>query len=546
MLITLISHNTITRIIKMFNKIRFGFCSLNKELDKFHTTYNIYVIAMITTISGMMFGFDVSSISAFISEPSYRRFFNYPNSTTQGAITASMSAGSFLGAILSSFVSERIGRRTSLLFCAMFWVLGSIIQSSCRNLGQLIAGRIISGVGVGIGSAITPIYCSEVSPAPSRGVIGGLFQLAITFGILVMFYIGYGCTFINGQASFKLAWALQMIPGLVLFAGVFILPESPRWLANNNKWEQAEEVLRRINEKDKTGRYLIELEELKESITIHKLSKDIGYLDLFRKKNYKSSIVGISAQIWNQLTGMNVMMYYIVYIFEMVGYTGNTVLVSSSIQYVINFGVTLIALPLSDYVGRRRLMLIGGVLMMTWLFAVGGLFAAYSEKVENVTSDATVVVTIPEKHQNIGKAIVACSYLFVATFASTWAVCSWCYFSEVLPTRTRSKAGLLAVASDWAINFAIALFTPSAFRNITWKTYFVFGTFCGAMTVHTFLSYPETRKKTLEEIDMTFQNGISPWRSAEFTIQSLDGDLSDSKENNVTHVEQVESKSISK
>lgn len=539
----------ITRNIRireiMVNKINFATNSLSKTFDKCPTTYNIYIIALITTVSGMMFGFDVSSISAFISEPSYRLFFNYPNSTTQGAITASMSAGSFVGAILSSFISEKIGRRPSLLSCAIFWVLGSIIQSSCRNLGQLIAGRIISGIGVGIGSSITPIYCSEVSPAPSRGVVGGLFQLAITFGILVMFYIGYGCTFISGHASFRVAWALQMVPGLVLFVGVFFLPESPRWLANNDKWEQAEEVLRRINEKDKTGRYLIELEELKESITIYKLSKDIKYFDLFKKKNYKSTIVGISAQIWNQLTGMNVMMYYIVYIFEMVGFTGNTVLVSSSIQYVINFGVTLIALPLSDYFGRRRLMLVGGVLMMAWLFAVGGLFATYSEKVENISNDATVVITIPEEHKSIGKAIVACSYLFVATFASTWAVCSWCYFSEVLPTRTRSKAGLLAVACDWAINFAIALFTPSAFRNISWKTYFVFGTFCGAMTIHTFLSYPETRKKTLEEIDITFQNGIPPWRSANFAIQNLDDSLSDSKEYNLTHVENVvESKNI--
>lgn len=510
---------------------------LNSKLDSFHTTYNIYVIAMITTVSGMMFGFDVSSISAFISQPSYRSFFNYPNSTTQGAITASMSAGCFLGAIGSSFLSEKLGRRTTLLFCALFWVLGSVVQSSVRNLAQLIVGRIISGVGVGIGSSITPIYCSEVSPASSRGIVGGLFQLAITFGILVMFYIGYGCSFISGEGSFRLAWALQMIPGLVLFVGIFFLPESPRWLANNGKWEQAEDVIKKINQKDKSERYLTEIDELKESIIIYELSKDIGYLDLFKKKNIKSSVVAISAQIWNQLTGMNVMMYYIVYIFEMVGYTGNTVLVSSSIQYVINFVVTLISLPLSDLFGRRRLMLIGGVLMMVWLFIVGGLFATYSKKVENISSDETVVITIPDNHRNVGKAIVACSYLFVASFASTWAVCSWCYFSEVLPTRTRSKAGLLAVASDWAMNFAIALFTPSAFRNITWKTYFVFGTFCGAMTVHAFFMYPETRGKTLEEIDMIFQGGIPAWRSSKFIANDVVSNISDDKEDRVTHVE---------
>lgn len=520
-------------------KIISSFYRLNKTLDEFHTTYNIYFIAVITTISGMMFGFDVSSISAFISQPSYREFFNYPNSTTQGAITASMSAGSFLGALSSTFLSESIGRRTTLLFCAFFWVLGAIIQSSCRDLAQLIVGRVISGLGVGIGSSVTPIYCSEISPAPLRGIIGGLFQLAITLGILIMFYIGYGCSFINGEASFRLAWALQMIPGLLLFAGILFLPESPRWLANNDKWDQAEEIVRKINIKDTTGRHLVEIEELKESVLLHELSRDIGYLDLFSKKNYKSSIVGISAQIWNQLTGMNVMMYYIVYIFEMVGFQGNTALVSSSIQYVVNFGVTLIALPFSDYLGRRKLMLIGGILMMSWLFGVGGLLAVYSQKIENISSDATVVIIIPDDHKDVGKAIVACSYLFVATFASTWAVCSWCYFSEVLPNRTRSKAGLVAVASDWAMNFAIALFTPSAFRNITWKTYFVFGTFCGAMTIHTFISYPETRNRTLEEIDMIFQEGIPAWRTSNFAIKNLENYVTEDKGCNVTHIECV-------
>lgn len=155
----------------------------------------------------------------------------------------------------------------------------------------------------------------------------------------------------------------------------------------------------------------------------------------------------------------------------MIGYTGNTVLVSSSIQYVINFGVSLLSLPLPEYVGRRRLMVIGGVAMMVCLFINGSLFAKYSVPIPNVGPNGTVVIVIPDEYKSAGKAICAFSYLFVACFASTWAIASWVYFAEVLPNRTRSKAGSIAVAGDWAFNFAIAMFTPQLFVMLPGKLF---------------------------------------------------------------------------
>lgn len=507
--------------------------TIREWYEKLPQTQNIFVIGITATMGGMMFGFDVSSISAFVSQEYYRNFFGYPNSTEQGAITAAMSGGSIFGSLFSNHISEPFGRKMALIFCALFWIVGAIVQCSSRNLAQLVCGRIISGFGVGLGSTTAPVYCSEISPASLRGVMGGLYQASLTLGILVMFFIGYGCSFIQGVGSFRLAWGLQMIPGIFLILGVLSLPESPRWLAGHDQWEEAERILQALNKKADQEKIMTEIAELKESVVLDQLAKDTTYLDLFRKKNYKSSIVGISAQIWNQLTGMNVMMYYVVYIFEMVGFTGNTNLVSSSIQYVINFGVTVASLPLPDYIGRRNLMIVGGVVMMVWLCLVGGLFARYSEPIPNVPSDATVVITVTDN--TAGKAIVACSYLFVATFASTWAVCSWAFVAEIFPNRTRSKGTSIAVASDWAFNFALAMFTPPAFRNITWKTYFLFASFCGAMA-YTFFFYPETKNKTLEEVDMFFQSGIPAWRSKNFIPPAYENE-SELEKHTISHVE---------
>lgn len=523
-------------ILRFLHRVR-------EAYQKYPHTYNIYIIGLTATTSGMMFGFDVSSISSFVSQDYYKNYFGHPNSDVQGAITASMSAGSLFGSLFSNHISEPFGRKMALIFCAIFWIIGAIIQSSSRDLAQLICGRVISGFGIGLGSTTAPVYCSEVSPVSLRGVMGGLYQMAITLGILIMFFIGYGCQKINGVGSFRLAWGLQMIPGICLVLGVLCLPESPRWLASHDQWEEAEKTIIQLNNKENQEKVFTEIEELRESVVFYELSKNTTYVDLFRKKNRKSSIVGISAQIWNQLTGMNVMMYYVVYVFEMVGFKGNTNLISSSIQYVINFGVTVISLPLPDYVGRRTLMIGGGIGMMIWLFLVGGLFARYSERIPNVASNATVVIYIPDEHNRAGKAIIACCYLFVATFASTWAVCSWAYVAEIFPNRTRDKGTSVAVACDWAFNFALAMFTPSAFRNITWKSYFLYGTFCGAMSIHAFFGYPETKGKTLEEVDILFQSGIPPWRGKAFVPPVYDLE-SDNDKHEVTHIEVSQTKQV--
>lgn len=203
----------------------------------------------------------------------------------------------------------------------------------------------------------------------------------------------------------------------------------------------------------------------------------------------------------------------------MAGLTGNTLLVSSSIQYVINVAMTVPALLWIDRWGRRLPLLVGAFFMMTFLFVNAGLLAARGRPappggLNGVEAESWEITGAPSK------AVIACSYLFVASFAPTWGPVSWIYPPELFPLRVRGKAVALATSSNWAFNFALGYFVPPAFVNIQWKTYLLFGIFCAAMFIHVFIMFPDTAGKTLEEVEFMFTDpsgvkyiGIPAWKT---------------------------------
>jgi len=221
----------------------------------------------------------------------------------------------------------------------------------------------------------------------------------------------------------------------------------------------------------------------------------------------------MSIQMWSQLCGMNVMMYYVVYIME--GANIASPLLTASIQYILNVALTLPAILYLDKFGRRPAMLIGSFLMMTYLFIVGALQASYGQanvgSLRNSTnSDISWIVN---DNKPVSKAIVAMTYLFVCTFATTWGPTSWTYPAEIFPNKIRAKAVSLATASNWFWNCVLAFGVPPLLWNINWKMYMIFATFNGAAFIHMFLTAPETKGKTLEEMDEVFDSGLPAWRS---------------------------------
>ncbi|GAB1208240.1 hypothetical protein APSETT445_006981 [Aspergillus pseudonomiae] len=440
-----------------------------------------------------------------------------PKSLVQGGITASMSAGSWLGALISGPLSDRIGRKTSIMAACSLWIIGSTIMCASQNIGMLIVGRIFNGLCVGIESAQVPVYISEISPPSKRGRFVGVQQWAITWGILIMFYISYGCSYIGERnafgystAAWRVPWGLQMIPAVFLCLGMMILPESPRWLARKDRWEECQTILAKVHCKGDMNHPFValEMQDIREMCDFERQFKNVTYFDLFKPRMLNRTIIGLFMQIWSQLTGMNVMMYYITYVFSMAGYSGDSNLLASSIQYIINVLMTLPALVWLDRWGRRPTLLVGAVLMATFMYANGAIMAVHGEVVPGGIDG--VAQQSMRLHGSAAKGLIACTYLFVASYAPTWGPVSWTYPPELYPMRLRGKGVALSTSGNWAFNTALGLFTPPAFANIRWQTYIIFGVFNTAMLIHVYFFFPETAGKTLEETEAMFEdpNGI--------------------------------------
>ncbi|CCX30247.1 Similar to High-affinity glucose transporter; acc. no. P49374 [Pyronema omphalodes CBS 100304] len=477
---------------------------------------NFYFITGIAVIGGALFGFDIAAMSAVIGTDQYREYFfgGSISSTVQGGITSAMPGGAFLGSIASGFLSDAMGRKFSIQIGACIWLIGCTLSCASQNIAMLILGRLVNGLAVGICSAQVPVYVSEVARSDIRGRLVGCQQWAITWGIMIMFYISFGCSYIKSTASFRIPWGVQMLPATSLLIGCMFIPRSPRWLARKGRWQEAEDVLALLHGGgDKEHPYVRqEMSEIRIMVELEKQNADATIWEIFKGPILYRTHIAISTQVWSQLTGVNVMMYYVTYIFKMAGLTGSTVLVSSSIQYVINVVMTIPALYFLDKAGRRRTFLAGSLLMATWLFANAGLMATHGNPappggIDGIPAASWIV------HGPASKALIASSYLFVASFACTWGPASWVYPPELFSQRHRSKAVSFAVSCNWLFNFALGYFVPPAFQNIQWKVYIIFGVFCLAMSIHVFLAFPETAGKTLEEVESMFAEHVPAWKT---------------------------------
>lgn len=277
-----------------------------------HTVGNVYAIAAVAVVGGGLFGFDISSMSAIISTKAYLCYFNQgpqyldtdgqcsgPAPDVQGGITASMPGGSWLGALISGYLSDMLGRKKAIQIGSIIWIIGSIIVCASQNIGMLIAGRIINGLSVGICSAQVPVYITEIAPPSKRGRLVGCQQWAITWGILIMFYVSYGCSFINGTAAFRVPWGLQMLPAIFLFVAMMFLPESPRWLARQDRWEESVQVLTSVHGRGDPNSPFVakEMAEIREVVEFERANSDFTYWELLKPGMINRTHIGIFTQV---------------------------------------------------------------------------------------------------------------------------------------------------------------------------------------------------------------------------------------------------------
>jgi len=238
-------------------------------------------------------------MSAIVVTDQYIEYFDNPSGLIQGAIGSALAAGSVVGSAVAGPLSDKIGRRDSIFFACIFWIIGTAVQVACQNWGQLIAGRVLNGFTVGITSAQVPVYLAEIAKAEKRGSLVIIQQLAIEFGILIMYFIGYGCASIEGTASFRTAWGMQFVPCLFLVIGLPFLPRSPRWLAKVGRDKEAIQILANIQANGNIDDPLViaEWEEIQTVMAAERESGK-GWRKFFLNGMWKRTMAGMSVQAW--------------------------------------------------------------------------------------------------------------------------------------------------------------------------------------------------------------------------------------------------------
>jgi sugar porter (SP) family MFS transporter len=429
--------------------------------------------AMVVALGGFLFGFDTAVISG--AEKSIQQFWHL--SVFEHGLTVSIALiGTVIGSLLGSRPSDRFGRKNTLYFVAVAYLLSSLGTALSDNWYLFLVFRFLGGLGVGTSSVTAPIYISEVSPADRRGRLVGLFQFNVVLGILISYLsnylIGQG-----GETSWRWMLGVQAFPSLIFILLITLIPESPRWLIlKKGAHARALEILRIINPLNCD-------EELKAIQNSNLGNGKSASANLFSGQYKKPVILAILFAFFNQVSGINAIIYYAPRIFQMAGLGAHSSLLSTVGIGVINFIFTLIALNFIDRVGRRILMIIGSFGLIASLFLVG--FTFYSGKFD-------------------GFAIPIYMMIFIAFFAFSQGAVIWVFISEIFPNQVRAKGQTLGSSTHWIMAALIAFCFPFFAEKLGGApTFFFFGSMMVLQLIFVWRYMPETKGKSLEQLGTT-------------------------------------------
>ena len=450
----------------------------------------VFLICTIASLGGLLFGLDQGFIANSLPIIENVYHLGVEGGESYAAILAS---GAVIGALLAGFFARVLGRKRSLLLSGLLFSLLSIISATLPSIAILTGCRLGLGFAVGVASFIVPLYLSETAPASIRGSMGTLFQLMITIGIFVIATsnVVIARVFINPYVSLPLMFMVIGIFALIMFVGSFMLPESPRWLILKGRKDQAIAVLNKIlTNKVDIDNEIRDIEQALES------AKGVSFGGIFKTYFIKILIMGIVLQMFQQLVGINMMIYYSPVIF---GYAGMTGLAAMLTVPTVVMLFTFPALKLVDKWGRKKLLYVGSIIMFT-SFLVAGLAFMSIGKVVNPSQ----IGLIPKL------ALISAVIVYIFGFAFSWGPVAWIICSEVFPLEVREVGMTITTMVNWtfaglvmgnALSFMEHHGTPSIF--------FVFAGFCLLSILFLKLFVPETKGVTLEDIEKKLKSGIA-------------------------------------
>lgn len=434
----------------------------------------IWLISLVAAFGGLLFGFDIAIFSGTI--PFVQPFFNL-DAAGLGWVGSSLYAGCMAGALTTGWLTDRFGRKKPLVAAALIFALSSVMMGMAGSAGELVLWRIVAGLGVGAASMLSPLYIAEVSPPAVRGKMVSINQLAIVIGILLAYLSNY---FLAGwEDNWRWMFASGALPSLLFFFCVFLVPESPRWLLAQGKDEQARSVLGKL-----IGSSNVEAEVRSVRGSLSQTVAKTGFSELFRHGIRFIVLLGIGIAVFQQISGANAVFFYAPVIFEKAGMEVSDQLFQQILIGVINLLFTLLAMQLVDKTGRKKLMLAGSSLMAFFLLLIAAcfyfnLFGGYW---------LTLVVLA-----------------FIATYATTLAPVTWVLISEIFPNRVRGVAVSVATFALWAACFALAYAFPVLIEALApVQTFLLFAAICFVYFLFLWKFVPETKGKTLEEIELEF------------------------------------------
>jgi len=449
----------------------------------------IFGITLVATIGGLLFGYDTAVISGAVD--SLKVFFHLDKATFgdlsafyHGVTVSSALIGCIIGSAVSGIFAEKLGRKLSLMVAAMMFFLSAIgasypeiffFHKGDSSVAVLIAFniyRIIGGIGVGLASAICPMYIAEIAPAEIRGKLVSWNQFAIIFGMLIVYFVNYFIAYGEPQewidaSGWRYMFASNAVPAALFGILLIFVPETPRHLALVGHEDKALKILGKINGTSKASEILKEIKE-----TAHeKVEKVLAY-------GWKVLVIGILLSVFQQVVGINVVLYYAPTIFKGLGFGNDAAMWQTVIMGFVNIVFTLVAIFTVDKFGRKPLLIIGSIGMAIGMFAIGTL--AFF----NVIGVSTLVFIV----------------IYSASFMMSWGPICWVLISEIFPNTIRGKAVAIAVAAQWISNFVVSSTFPTLEAFSITFTYMLYGVMSVLSALFVWKMVPETKGKTLEDM----------------------------------------------
>lgn len=442
----------------------------------------VYQYTIVAAVGGLLFGYDTAVVAGAIGF--IREKFDLSPAMTGWAASCAL-LGCVVGAMFAGVLSDKLGRKKVLMMSAIAFTVSSLGILLPFGLTNFIIFRIIGGLGIGLISILAPMYISEIAPADIRGRLVSIYQLGIVIGILLIYFVNAAIAGMydeawNVEKGWRWMFGSGVLPSVVFIGLLFIVPESPRWLARQNRWSEAEGILKKVNNETNAR---LELSAIREALSM----RQGNFSDLLKPGLRTALVIGILLAIFSQVTGINVIMYYAPEIFKATGDGSSSALMQTVLVGGINTLMTIVAIKYVDKLGRKKLLLIGASGMAICLGFIGLAFYL------NMAAGYWVLIGI---------------LLYISFFAISLGPLTFVVVSEIFPTAIRGRAMSVAIFFLWISVFIVSQTFPMLLESIgSAYTFWIYMVLSALAFVFIWKMVPETKGKTLEEIEKLWLPG---------------------------------------